>query len=111
MTLRLNPDGISAYAWRNALGGVRWLGPGDPGSSEWRLDRRGLTPAEFDLPFQTYWGRVAESLQSLPPDLAVHASRTAELWDDAVHALRAPIERAIARWGHGRVGLVIGSST
>ncbi len=111
MTSRLNPYGISAYAWQNALGNVRWLGPGDASPAEWLLDRRGLTEAAFGLPFQTYWGRVPTEPAALPAHIVAHASRTAELWNQSLEALRAPLERAIQRWGQGRVGLVVGSST
>ena len=79
MTRRLNPSGISAYAWLNALGSARWLGPDDTDSPPWRLERRGLAPAKFGLPFATYWGRVSEELSQLPAALVGHSSRTARL--------------------------------
>lgn len=112
MTLRRNPYGISAYGWSNALGSSRWLGEGEPGeNAPWLLERRGLTAAEMGLPFETFWGRAAMAPPKLPSALERHASRSAELWYGSLVALRAPLERAIARWGGSRVGLVIGSST
>ncbi len=110
MTSRRNPYGISAYGWSNSLGSSHWLGPAEPAES-WLLERRGLTPAALGLPFETYWGRSAAEPPSLPATLELHASRTAALWYESLLGLRAPLARAIARWGSSRVGLVIGSST
>jgi 3-oxoacyl-[acyl-carrier-protein] synthase-1 len=116
MPAPLNPYPISAYGWLNALGAARWLGPAsevatDASPASWALERRGLTEAALDLPFRTFWGRVPGPLAELPAELRRHDSRCARLWYAGVEALREPLERAIARWGSARVGVIVGSST
>lgn len=67
----------------------------------------------FELPFETVVGEVISPLPAVRPHLQRYACRNARL---ALHALaqgdiRAATERAIARYGNARVGVVLGTST
>jgi 3-oxoacyl-[acyl-carrier-protein] synthase-1 len=67
----------------------------------------------FDIPFETLVGEVTSPLPDIRPSLKAYDSRNARL---ALKALdqgdfRSNVERAMASYGAGRVGLVLGTST
>jgi len=67
----------------------------------------------FDIPFETVVGEVRSSLPDIRPSLKAYDCRNARLALKALGAgdFRAAVERAIAKHGSGRVGLVLGTST
>jgi len=67
----------------------------------------------FDIPFETVVGEVRSSLPNIRPSLKAYDCRNARLALKALDAgdFRAAVERAIAKHGSERVGLVLGTST
>jgi 3-oxoacyl-[acyl-carrier-protein] synthase-1 len=72
-----------------------------------RLTRRDDLIRGVERPF----GMVRESLPSIPASLARHDCRNNQLALVAYEAIREGVEAAIARFGAGRVAVVVGSST
>lgn len=81
--------------------------------------RSGLAPVEarvcgdldFELPFPTWVGAVPGTLSPLPASYARFETRLARLGLRALDELRAPLDRAVRRWGRRRVAILIGTST
>lgn len=69
-----------------------------------------LSPAPFELPFAANCGVLPNPLQSTGDDTG-YDSRQARLGMQLTLQLGGVIRSAIERWGAGRVGLVIGTST
>ena len=73
-------------------------------------------PALFSVDFPAFVGEVAaDLLPPIPPSLKAYATRNARLalaaLDHDEDHLRSAIERATARYGAERVGIVLGTST
>jgi 3-oxoacyl-[acyl-carrier-protein] synthase I len=73
--------------------------------------RRGLTRADVSLGVPTWVGAVPGELPALDPKLARYDSRQARLVQLVTVPLLPAIERAKQRWGAGRIGLILGTST
>ncbi len=73
--------------------------------------RSGLAPSPIPLPFETRTGSVPGELDPLPHDLARYDCRLARLGMLALADVRPAADRAVARWGADRVGVLIGTST
>lgn len=67
----------------------------------------------FDIPFETVVGEVVSPLPELRPSLKAYDCRNARLALKALNqgGFRADLEQAIAKYGAGRLGLVLGTST
>ncbi|WKJ92570.1 beta-ketoacyl-ACP synthase [Methylomonas montana] len=67
----------------------------------------------FDIPFETVVGEVTSPLPEIRPSLKAYDCRNARLALKALSqgGFRAEVERAIARYGAARVGLILGTST
>jgi len=79
------------------------------------IDNRScLKPLQlFDIPFETVVGEVTSPLPEIRPSLKAYDCRNARLALKALSqgGFRAEVERAIARHGAARVGLILGTST
>lgn len=73
--------------------------------------RHGLTPAESWLGVSTWVGLVPGELPALDARLRSYESRQARITSLVTLPLLDAVERAKQRWGSGRVGLLIGTST
>lgn len=73
--------------------------------------RRGLTLAEHSLGVSTWVGAVPGELPPLDASLRGYESRQARISQLVTVPLIPAIERAKRRWGAGRVGLILGTST
>jgi 3-oxoacyl-[acyl-carrier-protein] synthase I len=97
-----------------ALGVVSCLGSG-PAETSGRLvagDASRLSLREDLAPGRALWvGAVREALPAVPPALARYACRNNALSLAALAQIEESVAREIARFGPGRVGLVIGTST
>lgn len=63
-------------------------------------------------PEQSCWlGNVEGELPDIPADLAMHRSRNNQLLLAALAQIRPQVEEAIARFGHDRVAVILGTST
>jgi 3-oxoacyl-[acyl-carrier-protein] synthase-1 len=109
----LEPVGISAWSYVNATGMSHFVAA-PPGATLPRaaaFERSGLVPHPAWLGLPGSWGRVSVELGALPERLLFQRSRSTEL---LVHTL-GPLERTLLatceRYGPGRVGVVLGSST
>jgi 3-oxoacyl-[acyl-carrier-protein] synthase-1 len=67
----------------------------------------------LSLPFQTVVGEVLSSLPTIRPSLNKYACRNARLALKALQqgGIRQQLEAALVKYGPGRVGLVLGTST
>lgn len=77
-------------------------------------NRTCLKPLQlFDIPFETVVGEVTSLLPEIRPSLKAYDCRNARLALKALSqgGFRADVERAIARHGAARVGLILGTST
>lgn len=97
---------ITAFALSNALGRT----------TREVLDalfagQTGLSPCRWPLPFATFAGEAAGHLKPLGEGERAFDSRAARLLARPLDELETPIAQAIQRWGAGRVGLVLGTST
>jgi 3-oxoacyl-[acyl-carrier-protein] synthase I len=97
---------LTAYAVINALGATT-----RDVLAALRAGRSGLRPCPFDLPFATPAGAMADPPPPLPARLAGHDSRTARLAVAGLDEIRPAVDRAVARWGAGRVALIVGTTT
>lgn len=73
--------------------------------------RSGLGPCVLELTFDTFAGEVPEPPPPLPPRLTAFDSRTARLAVAALDEMRPALDKALARHGAARVGLVLGTTT
>ncbi len=73
--------------------------------------RRGLTPADDSLGVATWVGELPGELPALWTSLADYESRQARVVQLVTLPLLPAVERAKRRWGAGRVGLILGTST
>ncbi|MFK3790014.1 MULTISPECIES: beta-ketoacyl-[acyl-carrier-protein] synthase family protein [Pseudomonas] len=103
MTAYLNALGLICALGRNRPEVARSLFAGD--CSGMRAES-GWVP-ERTLPVAAVRGPLA----SLPPDQQLHGSRNNQLLLEATLQIEDDIHRAIERYGHGRVGVVLGTST
>ncbi|HTO06223.1 MAG TPA: beta-ketoacyl-ACP synthase [Myxococcota bacterium] len=75
-------------------------------------DATRLTLNESLVPERSLWlGAVNETLPEIPPNLERFACRNNRLALAALEAIRGEVSAAIARFGQGRVGVVVGTST
>ena len=97
---------ITAWSAVNALGGstAQVLAALHAGQS-------GLAPAPPTTPFDTVCGAVTVPLESLRGALAAYDFRNNRIACLALADIAAPLHAALERWGPGRIGLAIGSST
>ncbi len=67
----------------------------------------------FDIPFETLVGEVTSPLPDIRPSLKDYDSRNARLALKALEqgGFRSHVEAALSKYGAGRVGLVLGTST
>lgn len=106
---RLSPVAVSAYQCVSAAG--------DDVESLYAAliaNRCCLKPLSlFDIPFQTLVGEVVSPLPEISPALKAYDCRNARLALKALNqgGFRADLERAVAKYGPGRLGLVLGTST
>ena len=73
--------------------------------------RRGLSLADPSLGVTTWVGAVPGELPPLDPKLRGWESRQARIAQLVTVPLLPAVERAKQRWGAGRVGLIVGTST
>lgn len=73
--------------------------------------RTGLRPPPFELPFETRVGAVPDPLPPPPRGLEAYDCRLARIGLLALADVRPALERAIRRWGAGRVAILLGTST
>lgn len=73
--------------------------------------RRGLSPADSSLGVLTWVGAIPGELPPLDRPLAAYESRQARIAQLVTVPMLAAVERAKQRWGAGRVGLILGTST
>lgn len=104
----LDPVAITAWRCLSAAGS-------DPGAltAALREGRSWLAPIRlFPLPFGTVVGEFRAPLPSIRPGLSAYACRNARLALAALNGgFRARVEAALERYGAGRVGLILGTST
>lgn len=100
------PVPITAWSCVNALGRstAEVLAALDEG-------RSGLGPSPLPVTVPTVVGAVPGDLQPLEPAHASYDCRHARVGILAFEEVRAPLERAVARWGAARVAIVLGTST
>lgn len=110
--LRMRPVPITAYSLCNAMGMttaevVQGLAAGRSGL--------GPCPPEIGLGGGALAGAVVGAmpgpLPALPARLAAFDTRLTRIVAIAVDELRGPLDRARARWGRDRVGVLLGTST
>ena len=104
----------------SALGIVNALGVGAaavaerlfaPAPGEW-WQAGALAPRADIVPGATLWvGAVTADLPEVPGGLHHHACRNNQLALAALEQMRAPIAAAIARYGAGRIAVILGTST
>jgi 3-oxoacyl-[acyl-carrier-protein] synthase-1 len=71
-----------------------------------------LAPRSDIVPGATLWvGAVTEPLPEIPGALHHYACRNNQLALAALHQMQAPIAAAIARYGAGRIAVILGTST
>lgn len=106
---RIPPVAVTAYQCVSAAGdGLKAL------HAALLANQSCLRPLQlFELPFTTVVGEITSPLPAVRPRLQHYACRNARL---ALHALaqgeiRATTEQAVARFGAGRVGMILGTST
>ncbi len=102
----MNGFPVTAYALCNALGPTTGAVLRRLAASE-----SGLGPCGLPLPFPAIVGAVAGELPPLPPSFAAYESRQARLLNQLLGEIRGPIAAACERWGVGRVGIALGTST
>jgi 3-oxoacyl-[acyl-carrier-protein] synthase-1 len=73
--------------------------------------RHGLTPAQPWLGVSTWVGMVPGELPALEPSVREYESRQARLTQLVTLPMLPAIERSKQRWGSGRIGLILGTST
>ncbi len=109
MNPQISPAAVTAYQCVSAAG--------DDVEALWRsliANRSCLRPLRlFEIPFETVVGEVTLPLPDIRPSLKAYDCRNARL---ALKSLgqgdfRANVELAMARYGAGRVGIVLGTST
>ena len=97
---------VTAYALPNALGET----------SRQVLDRlaagqTGLKKCGWDLPFETCCGEVPGALPPVPAPHSAYDSRLARIGLRALAQMRPAVDKALRRYGSGRVAVVVGTST
>jgi 3-oxoacyl-[acyl-carrier-protein] synthase-1 len=97
---------ITAYSITNALGAeTRQVLQGlEAGVT-------GLTRPSLELPFETMCGALPADLPTLPAALQAYDSRQARVLAHLLDGIRGPLSAAVHRWGAGRVGVALGTST
>ncbi|MFO7562545.1 MAG: beta-ketoacyl-ACP synthase [Enhygromyxa sp.] len=73
--------------------------------------RRGLSPADPSLKVATWVGAIPGELPALDRKIASFESRQARVAQLVTLPMLPALERAKQRWGAGRVGLILGTST
>lgn len=73
--------------------------------------RSGLGPSPIPTTMETVVGAVPGELAPVPPEHADYDSRLARIGLMAFAEVREAVDRAVARWGPERVGIVLGTST
>jgi len=103
---------MSAYL--NALGLICALGSGkqEVAARLFAGDASGLRPQAGWVPGRSLpVGAVAAALPPLPVPAAAQATRNNQLLLAAALEIEAEIRQAIARYGRGRIGVILGTST
>ena len=103
MTAYLNALGVICALGRDKQQVARNLFAGD--CSGMRSEAGWV--AERSLPVAAVHGELA----AIPPEMADQHSRNNQLLLEAALQIRADIDRAIQTFGHGRIGVVLGTST
>jgi 3-oxoacyl-[acyl-carrier-protein] synthase I len=109
MTPKIPPVAITAYQCISAAGDDL-----DALYSSLTANRTCLTPLKlFDIPFETVVGEVTSLLPTISSVLKAYDCRNARLALKALNQgnFRSDVERAIAKHGRARMGLVLGTST
>ncbi|MGC4117623.1 MAG: beta-ketoacyl-ACP synthase [Myxococcales bacterium] len=97
---------VTAYAAGNALGlSTREV------LASLSAGRSGLKACAWDLPFATFCGEVPHPLEPLPSQWSAYDSRVARIAFCVLQELLPAMRKSIRRWGAGRVGVVLGTST
>ncbi len=73
--------------------------------------RSGLAPPRFALPIETVVGAIPGELDPLPASVASYDTRIARIGFMALADVRDAVDRALVRWGKGRVAILLGTST
>lgn len=76
-----------------------------------REGRSGLTPARFELPFETFAGAVDAELAPLPEALQAWDTRTAQICALLLDQIRPEWEALRQRWAPERIAILLGTST
>jgi len=76
-----------------------------------RAGGSGLSPASFDLPFETWCGAVRDALEPVPARLVAYDTRQVRIGLRVLEEIRPQVELAARRWGKDRVALILGTST
>ncbi len=106
---RIAPAAITAWECVTAAGDGRAALIAALTDNRSRLGPLGL----FDLPFAACVGEVRSPLPAVRPALQAYACRNARLGLHALNqgGLRGAVATALARYGAGRIGVVLGTST
>jgi 3-oxoacyl-[acyl-carrier-protein] synthase-1 len=105
-TKPVRPYPITAYGVVSGLGRST-----DEVWASLRAGSRGLSPCPLAVPFQTLSGAVLGDLPAMPPGREDYESRVVRLTLLAYQQIEAATQRAIQRWGAGRVALLLSTST
>jgi len=107
---QLDPVGISAWSYLNATGMAHFV-VGCPSTVPRFASTAALEPHPKSLGLKGHWGRVSIEVAALPAPLHEQSSRATELLVQALLPLRQRLLSVCERYGAGRVGIVLGSST
>ena len=76
-----------------------------------RRGRHALSEPPAATPFETLCGTVDAGIPALPDALALYDSRNNRFVGQCLAEMRTSLDSATERWGAGRVGICVGSST
>lgn len=100
------PIPITAYAACNGMGRTV-----SEISDALYASQRGLIPCPIEVPFETLCGIVPGELPPMPTGREDYQSRVVRIALLAYQQIHDDVQRAIARWGAGRVAMIVGTST
>ena len=97
---------ITAYALCNGLGHTT-----EAVVASLSASRTGLTHSPEGLSFKTVCGIVPGELAPPPPEFEAFDTRQSRIALHTLEMIRRPVHAAIRRWGAGRTGIVLATST
>jgi 3-oxoacyl-[acyl-carrier-protein] synthase-1 len=106
--MSVRPYPITALASASALGA-----DDDSAMAALRAGRSALSEhgADMGLPFTTWTGLVPTELAPIPDRFAARDTRQARLLWHLLRDMHEPLAAARARWGAGRIGIALGTTT